>query len=188
MSEPKNLIKEKLFSQGELWLNNSAYTGPYNISADGTYYTLSKFVEGKSQILKTNRVSLYQRLLKQNNGVDISEKNAQVVNNTRIPTLEDYEKGFYTRYFIKRKDSNNISEVEEMKLGDIGEKISEVLYVGFELNWKISGPLDDRFDSKGVRQEAGVRDTNRRTLQRLEKQHTGISEKLQNLTQFYRKF
>ena len=87
-----------------------------------------------------------------------------------------------------RKDSNIIAEVSEEKLGDIGEKVSEVLYVGFELDWKISGPLEDRFDSKGVRQEAGVRDTNRRTLQRLEKEYIGISEKLQNLTQFYRNF
>ena len=166
MSEPKNLIKEKLFSKGELWLNNRAYTGPYNVSADGTYYTLSKYVEGKSQVLKTNRVSLYQKLIKINSGVDVSEQNGQVVNNTIIPTVEDYEKGFYTRYFIKRKDSNIIAEVSQEKLGDIGGKVSEILYVGFELDWKISGPLEDRFDSKGVRQEAGVRDTNRRTLQR----------------------
>ena len=188
MSEPKNLIKEKLFSKGELWLNNRAYTGPYNVSADGTYYTLSKYVEGKSQVLKTNRVSLYQKLIKINSGVDVSEQNGQVVNNTIIPTVEDYEKGFYTRYFIKRKDSNIIAEVSEEKLGDIGGKVSEILYVGFELDWKISGPLEDRFDSKGVRQEAGVRDTNRRTLQRLEKEYTGISERLQNLVQFYRNF
>ena len=188
MSEPKNLVKEGLFSKGELWLNNRAYTGPYNISADGTYYTLTKYVEGKSEILKTNRVSLYQRLIKKNGISDVAQQNGQVVNNTIVPTQEDYEKGFYTRYFIKRKDSNIIAEVSEEKLGDIGEKVSEVLYVGFELDWKISGPLEDRFDSKGVRQEAGVRDTNRRTLQRLEKEYIGISEKLQNLTQFYRNF
>ena len=63
-----------------------------------------------------------------------------------------------------------------------------MLYEGFQLDWKISGPLNDKFDDKGVRQESGVRDTNRRTLQRIEKDYPGISERLQNLTQFYRNF
>ena len=48
--------------------------------------------------------------------------------------------------------------------------------------------INDKFDDKGVRQESGVRDTNRRTLQRIEKDYPGISERLQNLTQFYRNF
>ena len=55
----------------------------------------------------------------------------------------------------------------------------------FELDWKLTGPLDDIFVD-GIRQQAGVRDTNRRTLQRLEQEYIGITEKLQNLTQFYR--
>ena len=97
---------------------------------------MTKYVEGKSEILKTNRVSLYQRLIKKNGISDVAQQNGQVVNNTIVPTQEDYEKGFYTRYFIKRKDSNIIAEVSEDKLGDIGEKVSEVLYVGFELDWK----------------------------------------------------
>ena len=128
---------------------------------------------------------MYQRLIKKNGISDVAQQNGQVVNNTIVPTQEDYEKGFYTRYFIKRKDSNIIAEVSEDKLGDIGEKVSEVLYVGFELDWKLTGPLDDIIVD-GVRQQAGVRDTNRRTLQRVEQEYIGITEKLQNLTQFYR--
>ena len=65
------------------------------------------------------------------------------------------------------------------------DKIDDNLYVGFELDWKLTGPLNDIFVG-GIRQQAGVRDTNRRTLQRLEQEYIGITEKLQNLTQFYR--
>ena len=107
--EPKNLIKENLFSKGELFLDNVEYIGPYNVKADGTYHTLAKFIEGKSKELKTKKSTLYQDLLKITGGIDVSEKNGQVVDNTILPTNEDYTKGFYTRYFIKTKGSKSIS-------------------------------------------------------------------------------
>jgi hypothetical protein len=151
--EPKNLISENLFSKGTLFLDNKVYTGPYNIKADGSYYSL---------------------------------KNKQIISGVIVPTQEDYEKGSYTRYFIKRKGTKNIVEVGEDELNNVGSTISEVLFKGFQLDWKISGILNDKYDSKGTRQESGVRDTNRRTLQRLEQDFLGISDKLKNLTQFYR--
>jgi hypothetical protein len=84
-----------LFSKGELFLNNVEYIGPYNIKADGTYHTLSKFIEGKSKELKTKKSTLYQDLLKITGGIDVSEKNGQVVDNTILPTNEDYTKQGY---------------------------------------------------------------------------------------------
>lgn len=185
MSQPKNLIKENLFSKGELFLNNVEYIGPYNVKADGTYHTLAKFITGKSKQLKTKKSTLYQDLLKITGGVDVSEKNGKVVDNTVLPTNEDYEKGLYTRYYIKTKGSKSIAEVTEEVFGLLGSKIDDNLYVGFELDWKLTGPLNDIFVD-GIRQQAGVRDTNRRTLQRVEQEYIGITEKLQNLTQFYR--
>ena len=183
--EPKNLVKENLFSKGELFLENVEYIGPYNVKADGSYYTLSKFITGKSKQLTTKKTTLYQDLLKITGGIDVSEKNGRVVDSTVIPTNEDYVNGVYTRYFIKTKGSKVISEVDEKTLGSLGDKIDDNLYVGFELDWKLTGPLNDIFVD-GIRQQAGVRDTNRRTLQRLEQEYIGITEKLQNLTQFYR--
>ena len=53
--EPKNLVKENLFSKGELFLENVEYIGPYNVKADGSYYTLSKFITGKSKQLTTKK-------------------------------------------------------------------------------------------------------------------------------------
>ena len=157
--EPKNLISENLFSKGTLFLDNKVYTGPYNIKADGSYYTLVRFVEGKSKKLNTKQESLYQSLLKITGGVDVSLKNKQIISGVIVPTQE---------------------------LNNVGSTISEVLFKGFQLDWKISGILNDKYDSKGTRQESGVRDTNRRTLQRLEQDFLGISDKLKNLTQFYR--
>ncbi len=184
--EPKNLISENLFSKGTLFLDNKVYTGPYNIKADGSYYTLSRFVEGKSKKLNTKQESLYQSLLNITGGVDVSLKNKQVVSGVIVPTQEDYEKGSYTRYFIKRKGTQNIVEVGEEELNNVGSTISEVLYEGFQLNWKISGPINDIFDLDGVRKEAGVRDTNDRMLKRLELEHPGIKDRLKNLIQFRR--
>ena len=87
--EPKNLVKENLFSKGELFLDNVEYIGPYNVKADGTYHTLARFITGKSKELKTKRLTLYQDLLKITGGIDVSEKNGQVVDNTVVPTTED---------------------------------------------------------------------------------------------------
>ena len=145
MSQPKNLIKENLFSKGELFLNNVEYIGPYNVKADGTYHTLAKFITGKSKQLKTKKSTLYQDLLKITGGVDVSEKNGKVVDNTVLPTNEDYEKGLYTRYYIKTKGSKSIAEVTEEVFGLLGSKIDDKLYVGFELDWKLTGPLNDIF-------------------------------------------
>ena len=184
--EPKNLISENLFSKGTLFLDNKVYTGPYNIKADGSYYTLARFVEGKSTKLNTKQESLYQSLLNITGGVDVSLKNKQIVSGVIVPTQEDYEKGSYTRYFIKTKGAQNIVEVDEEELNNIGSTISEVLYEGFQLNWKISGPINDVFDLDGVRKEAGVRDTNERMLKRLELKHPGIKDRLKNLIQFRR--
>ena len=83
--EPKNLISENLFSKGELFLDNKAYTGPYNIKADGSYHTLSKFVENKSKKLTTKQESRYQKLLKITGGTDVSLKNKQVVGSVTLP-------------------------------------------------------------------------------------------------------
>jgi hypothetical protein len=186
--EPKNLISENLFSKSELYLDNKSYVGPYNIRADGSKYTLSKYIETKSKLLKSSHETHYQRLLKITGGVDVSLKNKPVVGGVAIPVQEDYEKGVYTRYFIKRKDTKIIVEVDELEFGNLGTLISEILFVGYQLDWKITGPLNDRFDNNGIRQEAGVMDTNRRTLQRIEQEYIGITEKLQNFTQFYRNF
>ena len=68
--EPKNLVKENLFSKGELFLENVEYIGPYNVKADGSYYTLSKFITGKSKQLTTKKTTLYQDLLKITGGID----------------------------------------------------------------------------------------------------------------------
>ena len=44
-----------------------------------------------------------------------------MVDNTILPTNEDYKNGVYTRYFIKTKGSKTISEVNEETLGQLGK-------------------------------------------------------------------
>ena len=50
--------------------------------------------------------------------------------------------------------------------------------------WKLVGPLDDIFNDN-IRVEAGVRDTNLRSLQEAEKRIKGISKVFLNPLQFY---
>ena len=102
--EPKNLISENLFSKGELFLDNKAYTGPYNIKADGSYHTLSKFVENKSKKLTTKQESRYQKLLKITGGTDVSLKNKQVVGSVTLPKPDDYEKDFTQDILFSEKE------------------------------------------------------------------------------------
>ena len=62
--EPKNLVKENLFSKGELFLDNVEYIGPYNIKADGTYHTLARFITVNLKNLKLNNQPCIKSYLK----------------------------------------------------------------------------------------------------------------------------
>ena len=59
------------------------------------------------------------------------------------PTPEDYDKGFFMRYFIK--DHRN-AKIVEVKHNTYGKKIEEKFLSGIDLKWIIDKPIKDIFN------------------------------------------
>ena len=82
-----------------------------------------------------------------------------------IPTNEDYKKGYIKRYFIKKRNMNKIIEISDKQYKSISNNkgIDENIYLGFELNWKITGPIYDQYKNN-ILINSGIYDTNKRTV------------------------
>ena len=99
-------------------------------------------------------------------------------------TKSDYENMFIVRYFVRQanNDKSEILEVSKEQLLNLGN-----FYKKINLKWKISGKLNDTINKDGHIVEKGVYNVNRDILKLKEKEMSGISKKLFNLMQFYKK-
>jgi hypothetical protein len=97
-----------------------------------------------------------------------------------LPTMQDYDKGFFERYFIRQKNTDQIFEVSRKEFLNFQDNR---FFVPFSLEWKISGPRTDVFNDAGYPVRTGVEDTNRRILETINQR--GIEEKLNDLLQYW---
>ena len=102
------------------------------------------------------------------------------------PTEEEYNNGYFTRYIaqLKLSVSPYIIEITGDNYAKLTQTEDKFFYNTVEMLWKLIGPLDDVFEDN-IRIEAGVRDTNLRSLQEAEKKIPGISKVFSNPLQFY---
>jgi len=182
---------EILFSHGDLvFSNGQIYIGNYHYKNNIPY---------SSDINDLNSKQLFIPLDQQN---DIYDTYYFTLNKKRIfnykepvpyipiPDDNDYKTTFIVRYFVKRRNSSNsnIIEINQKQYDTIPQPfqgIDYVLYYGIQLDWKIFGCLNDKYDSLGKTIiQYGIYDTNKRTLQLKEREMSGISRYLSNLIQF----
>ena len=96
------------------------------------------------------------------------------------PTERDYERGFFERYFVRRKNSGRIFEITESEFTSFSRSSN---FVRFSLKWKISGPRHDVFNDAGYPIETGVEDTNKRILESVNQR--GIQNKLNDPLEYW---
>lgn len=103
-----------------------------------------------------------------------------------IPTEEEYNNGYFTRYIAQLKSSVSpyIVEITGDNYAKLIQTEDKFFYNTVEMLWKLTGPLDDIFEDN-IRIESGVRDTNLRSLQYAEKKIPGLSKVFNNPLQFY---
>ena len=112
---------------------------------------------------------IYEKL---NTKVQISRKTQTPRTIYPSPSKKDYDKTFFSRFFIKRDNTGEITEVDEKQYKKIK---NEAFYSGHEIDWKLSGPLNDITDRMtGAIIAHGVQSTNQRTLITAEKEFSGI--------------
>lgn len=98
------------------------------------------------------------------------------------PTSNDYERGWFERFFARRRGTQNIVEISK---DDYDVLDTSRLFIRFSFKWRISGPREDVFNDAGFQIRSGVEDTNLRTLDRVAKDHKGIKDKLSDPLQFW---
>lgn len=159
---PTGAQKKGLYTEGRQWMTRDGveYIGQYHQYINtGEVYTENQYIKGKSVELipyadltneSIKRTFFYNKLVENDDYDPIVVLPDPYF---PIPTQEDYDSGYITRYFYQKKGSRTIFEVDKEGFG-----FKNPNYHRAELRWKISGPL---FDEAG---EKGIIDSNRRTL------------------------
>ena len=191
---PKTKIITNLYTQGKEWMyeNGVEYIGYYHRYLDGLVLT-----EPYYNLVKSEKIIPYSEI-KQNqpNVIYDSISNLQVSFNVSptnvytLPTLDDYKKGFFKRYFIYRRNLKDIykeffevNNTQYKSWKTPREGIDEILYNAFVIEWRLTGPLND-ITAEGQIIEFGVHDTNKRLVYLNEKQFPGIIKILTDYTEF----
>lgn len=196
---PKNKILNNQYTAGK------KYSYPSGIEYVGYYYVLSngKVFSGKTPqdpnsvelvSYAENIGRLYNPKLFIYNDLTKNTSIAKIQNFKSIPsyypilTENDYKLGIITRYFCNKLDSNSttIKEIsKEIYTSLINQEptydyISNIIA---KIPWKITGPLYDVYQNN-ILIQPGIVDTNSRQLAITEKTFPGISDYLNNLTEF----
>ena len=193
---PKARITTNLYTAGKEWMfeNGKEYVGYYHKYTDGLVLT-----EPYYHAIRSERLIPYSEIHNQSSNTSYNYKNASsIVTNIHVapitayslPTTDDYSHGFFKRYFIYRKNLKDIYkeffEVNEPQFKSWKkpeEGINEILYDGFIIDWKLTGPLHDIREGDQIK-EFGVYDTNRRLVYLNEKKFPMISKILTDYTEY----
>jgi hypothetical protein len=140
---PKNKIQTNLYTNGNEFIylsDKQPYTGFYYKLYNGKYFTGASPNEKPSlEIIvspKTDPDSINRRLN--------VEKNLSVPYNPLSPTLQDYQNGEFTRYFLIRRNQLLFSETSKNTYDEYVSKKPTVYwrtYRPFSLKWQLTGDV-----------------------------------------------
>jgi len=138
---PKGQVQNGLYTQGKEWMleDGTEYIGDYHKYTTGEVFTIATYIRNKSQKLipyinlsvdANRRKFEYDNLLKSEfeDFVFASYEKTQ-------PTPDDYNRGSFTRYFVKRRFNDIITEVSR----DTFNSVQDEHYTKVELAWKLTG-------------------------------------------------
>ncbi len=104
-----------------------------------------------------------------------------------IPNQQEYTKGMYTRYFVrKRSDHTYAMEVDKKQFDTLTQDkkgVNGSLYEGFQLKWRVRGKLHDKY-RKGARIYPGVFESNQRLLKSVSDDFPQIKNLIRDFTQY----
>jgi len=106
---------------------------------------------------------------------------------THFPTTieSDYKRGWITRYFIQ-KTNDKSSTIYETNYSQYSKILSNALYTGVIVRWRISGPIATQYDSSGNVLDKGVRESNRIAISLVSDKIPNLKFYLPNLLQFHK--
>ena len=148
---------QKLQSSGDKYLdprNNQPYIGPYTLTSEGAF--IEKVgINNKIKLILKNPNSFRNNLFLTENSVQYASLNKKTsdfvkttfpIISTKVkPTEKDYERGYYTRYFCKRNNAENVYyEIDKTTHNNLKNKNKSYdfnLYTADSLIWAIDGDI-----------------------------------------------
>jgi len=203
---PKNRVIDNKYTNGDKFINpitKKPYVGYYYETFIGEFKTGKNPMVGPSAPLIpiTTGTSNPQIPNNQNNDIySVLSKGRAGVANSVIgtlkeplpyfpkPTPQDYNRGYFTRYVAKKRNSSNsiFLEINQPTYNDLLYKEGVYNYPMWAVTsifWQITGPLRDNRENKDY-PKAGIIDTNKRILATKAKTFPSIEKFFSNLTQF----
>lgn len=167
---------------GEFWVGGTTidYVGHYNVDDNGGYFSGRSYTDESVPLAMKPVMVLKYDKMKSTSLPDA------VTAYTPTPTGEDYKRGWFFRYFARQTNdiSSKYIEIDKTTYTSISNG-ENPFYTTVSLRWKISGPEIDVMDGSRV-VEAGVANTNSRTLNQLSQKHPYLSHRLQNLREYWK--
>lgn len=182
---PLSRVVTGLKSSGDdLTLNGLPYTGPYYKTFDGQHYTGNDPVTGKSEPLIRVVSSFDPGSMNQSSESYLSYNAAGISKFVTInpyypqPTSMDYGRGFFFRYFAKKRNEvGNLIETSKKvydSLQYIESPYNYELYHCIQLYWQLTGPLQDTVNTTTGIRTSGIENTNQRLVEMKEKDFKGL--------------
>ena len=187
---PSFRVKTNLSTNGsEFFLNGAPYSGNYYVTYDGKAYSGINPIVGKNEPLqKVTDASISQAQTYNLPSTVASKLAKQVKKVVEIsapvpyyprPIQSDYDRGYITRYFVKRiNDKGYVTEISELEYQHIengSANYNVSMYQTTKFLWKLTGPLHkvriSQYDTR-----AGIVDTNERLVLEAEKTFVGIKD------------
>jgi hypothetical protein len=111
--------------------------------------------------------------------------NSDIETHFPTPIESDYKRGWITRYFIQ-KTNDKSSTIYETNYSQYSKILSNALYTGVIVRWRISGPIATQYDSSGNVLDKGVRESNRIAISLVSDKIPNLKFYLPNLLQFHK--
>jgi hypothetical protein len=153
------------------------YIGPYNILYTGIVYTgntynsetsqeLIPYSEGQKLATQSRDITFYDTIVEES---DIPKIKTYKTPEPQyiIPTPEEIQQGYFTRYFCKKINESKIFDINKEIHDSLVKKdniYNHVLFISVEVKWKLSGPLNDSTVNNIL--IPGVLDTNFRSTRK----------------------
>ena len=165
---PKNQYRKKQ-TYGNEFINpdGTDYIGPYIETAGGLFLAGNNLNSINGEILPKTEENL----------LNIERP----YNDYYGPTEENYKRGFFTRYFTRRRRNGKFVEMSKEQWN---VKRANKGVTSGQINWFITGPVEDG-EINGI-PYLGTATKNNENLQRLETTYPGISNFFSNLIEFVR--
>jgi hypothetical protein len=168
---PQSQIVTNLYTSGKEWMTEKGqeYIGYYHKYIDGKIASGAVYVKDQSVTL----IKYIDHVVQPDNALynSLIKTKFTPISPTQtipIPTADDYEIGKFTRYFLRRRNYSTYEDIIEIDEAQFklwkrtGSGIDTSLYQGLELQWKLTGPLNDITTT--INTEYGVYDTNKRLV------------------------